>query len=219
MVVGRGLSERYGSPEGAAAYARKYEGSWLRRLSARREAALLRRALRDAGADGVLLDAPCGAGRLTPVLLEQARRVTAVDASATMLEEARRALAGPVEQGRVVLGAADVERLPFDDGAFDTVVCWRLLHHVTGREARVGLLASLGRVARRAVIVSFADAGTWRARSQRRRRRARRCATLSAGELAAEAAEAGLALAGTRRLSSWFSLLSVAVLRPASPSP
>lgn len=215
MVVGHGLEQRYGSPAGAAAYRTKYDGSWARRLSARREAALLRWALAAAGTEGVALDAPCGAGRMTPVLLERAHRVTAVDLSAAMVEQARAALAAPVADGRVVLGTASVDALPFADGAFDTAVCWRLLHHVTDRATRIRLLEGLARVSRRAVVVTFADAGTWKARVQRWRGRDRRCVKLTGAELADEAREARLTLGATRRLSSVFSLLAVAVLRPA----
>ncbi len=175
VVVGHGLEQRYGSPTGAAAYRTKYDGSWARRLSARREAGLLRWALAAAGTEGVALDAPCGAGRLTPVLLERAHRVTAVDLSPAMVDEARATLAGPVADGRVVLGTGSVDALPFADGAFDTAVCWRLLHHVTDPATRVRILAGLARVSRRAVVVTFADAGTWKARFQRWRGRDRRC--------------------------------------------
>lgn len=214
MVVGQGLEQRYGSPAGAAAYRTKYDGSWARRLSARREAALLRWALAAAGTEGVALDAPCGAGRMTPVLLERAHRVTAVDLSAAMVEQARAALAAPVADGRVVLGTASVDALPFADAAFDTSVCWRLLHHVTDRATRVRLLAGLARVSRRAVVVTFADADTWKARAQRWRGRDRRCVKLTAAQLADEAREARLTVRATRRLSSVFSLLAVAVLAP-----
>jgi len=217
MVVGRGLEQRYGSPTGAAAYRTKYDGSWARRLSGRREAALLRWALARAGTEGVALDAPCGAGRMTPVVLERAHRVTAVDFSPAMVEEARVALAGPVADGRVVVGTGSVDDLPFPDGVFDTAVCWRLLHHVTDRATRVRILASLARVSRRAVVVTFADAETWKARLQRWRGRDRRCVKWTSADLRGEAREARLEVVGTRRLASAFSLLAVAVLRPPAP--
>jgi hypothetical protein len=111
-----------------------------------------------------------------------------------------------------VVGVGDAERLPFEDGAFDTVVSWRLLHHLTDRARRVRVHRAR-RVARRAVVVSWNDAGTWKARFQRWRRRARRSQKLTRAEHAAEAAEAGLALDAAWRLSSLFSLQAGAVLR------
>jgi len=221
MVVGAGLEQRYGSAEGAAAYRHKYERSWLRRISARREETLLRWALAEVGAEGAMLDVPCGAGRMTPVLLERARRVTALDLSPAMLAQASAALAGEVAAGRVVLGTASADALPFDARAFDTAVCWRLLHHVVERAARVKVLHELARVASRAVIVTFADARTWKAFSERVRRRNRRCVLLTEKDLRGEAHDAGLSLAvgETRRLSIAFSLLSCAILRPTGGVP
>ena len=64
------------------------------------------------------------------------------------------------------------------------------------------------------MIVTFADADAWKARSQRRRGRDRRCVTLTREELAREARTAGLALEATWRLAGAFSLLAVALLRP-----
>jgi ubiquinone/menaquinone biosynthesis C-methylase UbiE len=210
----RSLRERYGSREGAEAYRTKYERSPLRRLSARREMRLVLGALAAAGTEGEVLDVPCAAGRLVPTLLERATRVTGVDLSPAMVAVAREALAGPIAAGRVLLLEGDAAALPFPDRAFDTAVCWRLLHHLTERAARVRVLSELRRVSRRAVLVSFADAGSLKARLQALRRRDRRCAKVSRDDLAAEAAEAGLSLVSGRRLSGPFSLLAAALLRP-----
>ncbi|HVG93888.1 MAG TPA: class I SAM-dependent methyltransferase [Planctomycetota bacterium] len=215
MGVGDGLLARYGSTAGAAAYRDKYDRSWSRRLSAGRERSLLRRALSRAGTEGEVLDVPCGAGRMVPVLLERASRVTALDLSPAMTAEATRALAAPIAAGRVVVGEGSVERIEAADRAFDTAVCWRLLHHLTDPADRARALEELGRVVRRAVIVTFADADAWKARSQRRRGRDRRCVTLTRDALAREARAAGLDLEATWRLAGAFSLLAVALLRPA----
>lgn len=225
-----GLRARYDSEAGARAYARKYDGRWSRRLSSRREMNLVRWAMtkvREAGGGGggggggppsptgTVLDVPCAAGRLVPVLLESADRVTAIDRSPAMVAVAREATAGEAAAGRVVVGEGDAMALPFADGAFETVVCWRLLHHLTERADRVRVLRELARTSRRGVVVTFADAGTWKARFQRWRRRNRRCAKLSTQDLTSEARDAGLSLLATRRLSSLFSLLAAAVLLPA----
>jgi SAM-dependent methyltransferase len=151
---------------------------------------------------------------MVPVLLERASRVAALDLSAAMCAEARAALAPAIEAGRVVVSEGSLERLPFPADAFDTAVCWRLLHHLTEAADRGRVLRELARVARRSVVVTFADAGTWKARSQRRRRRNRRCALLTRASFSAEAAAAGLSLEATWRLAGAFSLLAVALLRP-----
>ncbi len=54
--------------------------------------------------------------------------------------------------GRAAFRAGDLFALPFDDGAFDVALSYRLLPHVTRWRA---LLVELGRVARRAVIVDY----------------------------------------------------------------
>jgi ubiquinone/menaquinone biosynthesis C-methylase UbiE len=149
---------------------------------------------------------------MVPVLLRRASRVTGIDASAAMVAEAGLATAAFGVREEVREGS--VERLDARDGAYDTAVCWRLLHHLTEADDRRRVLRELARVARRAVVVSFADAGTWKARGERLRGRRRRQALRSVEELAAEAAEAGLRLERTWRLSSAFSLLAAALLRP-----
>lgn len=214
------LIERYGSPAGAAAYRAKYDRSLTRRWSNRRELSAVARALTRAHAAGRLLDCPCGAGRLTPTLLEVAEHVTAVDLSPAMVAEARDALALHAAAGRVDFAVASADRLPFPDQAFDTVVCHRLLHHLEDPVARGNVLAELARVAQRRVIVSFSDATTLKARLQTLRRVQRRRTVLSPRQLAGEAGAHGLALEGAPlRLSSLFSLVAVAVFRVARRTP
>ena len=75
------LIARYRSERGAADYRVKYTKSLARRLSHRREMAIVRAALRRAEVAGRVLDCPCGAGRLVPTLLRVAEHVTAVDMS------------------------------------------------------------------------------------------------------------------------------------------
>jgi SAM-dependent methyltransferase len=209
------FSARYGGDEAARAYRAKYERSFLRRLSARREAALVGRLLdRAGGRGGEVLDAPCGAGRLVPTLLSRAERVVGVDLSPAMVAAATEALAGEVASGRVALSVGSAEALPFQRGAFRAAVCWRLLHHLAAPEERRRVLAELARVARDAVVVSFADAGTLRARAARRRGRPSRRAPIAVETLAQDARAAGLDLAAHERLSSAFSALAGALLVP-----
>ena len=206
---------RYMSQAGADQYRRKYDRSFLRRLSCRREQGLVGRALDELGARGEMLDVPCGAGRLTGTVLHRAERAVCADVSPAMLEHARRALRGPIEEGRVEFARASVGALPFEDDAFDGALCWRLLHHLTERPVRVRALSELGRVARRGVVASFADAETWKSRIRHVHRPQRHSNALTRDELVAEARDAGLRVVKTYRLSSWFSHLAAAVLRRA----
>ena len=176
-----GLRARYDSEAGARAYAAKYDRRWSRRLSNRRELNLVRWAMRKTGLSaqraergiraGAVLDVPCAAGRLIPVLLEFADRVTAIDRSPAMVAVATEASATEAAAGRVLVGEGDASALRFVDRAFEVVVCWRLLHHLTDRADRIRVLRELARTCRRGVVVTFADASTWKARFQRWRRR------------------------------------------------
>lgn len=86
----------------------------------------VREALGDAGGREVL-DLGCGTGRHTAWLVAAGARVTAVDFSAGMLEEARRKLSS----GRVRFIVHDLhEPLPLPDASFDAVVSGLVLEHL-----------------------------------------------------------------------------------------
>jgi SAM-dependent methyltransferase len=89
-----------------------------------------------------ILDAGCGSGPLFAALRDRGAVVTGVDASAGMLELARRRLGDDAD-----LRVADLGRpLPFPDGAFDDVVGSLVLHYL---EDWAEPLAELRRVLRR----------------------------------------------------------------------
>lgn len=73
-----------------------------------------------------ILDVGCGSGSLSAALRDRGATVTAVDASAGMLELAEERLGDDVE-----LRAADLnDRLPFDHGSFDDVIASLVLHYL-----------------------------------------------------------------------------------------
>ena len=214
------LEARYRSPGGAAAYRRKYERSLVRRLSNRRELGLVREALARAATRGRVLDCPTGAGRLVPTLLGVAEHVTGVDMSPAMIQEAGEALAPAVAAGRVALHVASSDALPFEDGAFDTVICHRLLHHMPDATERGATLRELARVASRRVISSFSDDSTPKARRQRRRGVARRRHPLAPEVFLGEAEAAGLVPIGPLlHLAPRFSLVTVVVFAVEGATP
>ena len=182
----------YRTREGAARYRDKWRGSLSRRLSGRRELALLRRALRRFPDPGWVLDCPCGAGRLIPALSDLAEGVFAADLSVAMVREAR-AVADHAASHETRLAAASAMQLPFADRRFDVVVCHRLLHHFPSAETRRSILGELARVARRGVVLSFWDAESRRGRRVVRASSTRRSA-ITAERLAEEARAVGLVL-------------------------
>ncbi|MBB1155760.1 MULTISPECIES: class I SAM-dependent methyltransferase [Amycolatopsis] len=77
-------------------------------------------AILDAIPPGRALDAACGTGRLTRLLVERGHRVVAVDGSPEMLSHA--------EADSTFV--ADLHELPVDDGSQDVVLCGLALPHV-----------------------------------------------------------------------------------------
>ncbi|MCC6671286.1 MAG: methyltransferase domain-containing protein [Planctomycetes bacterium] len=153
-----GLRERAGRilarlPPGAthARYQRPGRSDAYARRAPRRHAAelrLLQRVLPDLGGR-LVLDSPCGAGRIGRFLAtHEGARVLGADRAPAMLAGARASgWTGP-------LLIADAARLPVRDASVDTVVLFRFLHHLHPRRAKV-VVAEAARAAGRAVVISF----------------------------------------------------------------
>ncbi len=103
-----------------------------------------------ADCEGGVLDLGCGTGKLSLPLLQQGRPVVSVDASAEMLGIACR----KADEGGLAMAPAvcDSHDLSFADGAFEGVVCSRVLMHLSDWRKSV---AELCRVSRRVVVIDF----------------------------------------------------------------
>ena len=77
--------------------------------------------------EAVVADRGCGTGQVSAALAPFVRRVIAVDASAAMLQAAKRRLQ-PFDN--VELRRGDLESLPIDDGRVDAATLMLVLHHV-----------------------------------------------------------------------------------------
>lgn len=99
--------------------------------------------------DAHVLDCSCGTGQLAVGLAAQGLRVTATDASATMVR--RTARLAEEHAASVRTARATWEELPrhLDDGAVDLVFCvGNSLHHAAGARGRSAALAAMARVLR-----------------------------------------------------------------------
>ncbi|MDX1642919.1 MAG: metalloregulator ArsR/SmtB family transcription factor [Thermoanaerobaculia bacterium] len=85
-------------------------------------------------------DLGCGTGRVADRLAPWIARLVAVDASRSMLDEARRRLA---RHDNVDLRRGDLEELPLEDGELDTALLVLVLHHLPQPEV---VLAEVRRV-------------------------------------------------------------------------
>ena len=95
-----------------------------------------------------VLDVGGGHAQVAPPLIEAGYRVTLAGSDATC---ARR-LEPWTSSGRCRFGVADLLRLPYGSGAFDAVVCYRLLAHSVDWSRLIGELC---RVAAHRVIVDY----------------------------------------------------------------
>lgn len=110
----------------------------------RRESDAIRALLRDQP-EGLWLDMPCGAGRLSSLLPGS---TVQVDRDASMV-----AISGTGDRA-----CARASQLPFRDATFDGCLSMRLFHHVSTPEERQAILAELRRVTDGPLIVSFFEA-------------------------------------------------------------
>ena len=81
-----------------------------------------------------LLDAGCGTGLFSECASRRGAEVTSMDVGEGLLAE----VAKKCESRRVV---GDVQSLPFDDGAFDVVICTEVIEHVVSPTRGIAELA------------------------------------------------------------------------------
>ena len=90
-----------------------------------------------------VLEVGCGSGIAVQLFAEAGARVTAVDLTPWAVETTRARLDAFGLDGEVL--EADGEELPFEDGSFDLVFSWGVIHHTTDMDRA---LAELVRVCR-----------------------------------------------------------------------
>ena len=78
----------------------------------------------------VVLDAGCGTGSYSEVLLDYIGRIEAVDLNPGMLEAAAQKLAPFRTEGRISFHSSPIDELPFKDATFDGVMINQVLHHL-----------------------------------------------------------------------------------------
>lgn len=181
--------------------------------------------------DSLVLDLPCGTGRLSPMIVNAGHRLVAADSSPHMVSEAANAwsqvTAGdPGRRARVEFEVRDVMASGYGDAAFDAVICNRLLHHFTEPATRTRALTELARVSARWVIISFFNAGAFEALRKRLGffligRTQQRRVPISLEQFKADAAAAGLRVVDSyptlgRISPQWYLLLEKV---PASGRP
>lgn len=119
-----------------------------------RQADVLERMRRAAGAGSVLLDVACGPGLVLEALAAGFDEVRGIDITPEMVERARARLAAAgIARSRVDEGSAYA--LPFPDGVVDVVVSRLALHHLEEPDAALREMARVLRPGGRLVVVDL----------------------------------------------------------------
>ena len=139
---------------------------WEKNLLTRFERDLTRRTLEaEVGDEKVdsILELGCGPGTWTGMLAQRTRKLTAVDLSPGMLEQARRS----VPEAHVAFVKADAVSFHTDE-QFDRVVSVRVLEYIPEWETVVGRLGVLVKPGGRAVLITKTPLSVWRGTGRER---------------------------------------------------
>jgi SAM-dependent methyltransferase len=207
----------------AGEFARPHGHTLNRRLSLWRDAQIARRALRDAGEPGLVLDLPSGSGRFWPVLAEHTNRVIlAADPSTDMLARAEAQSSSEVRK-RIRTFQSSAFSIGLSANAVDCIFCMRLFHHLADREKRGAILDEFHRVTRDTAIVALwvdGNVKSWRRKRQQGRLDVEASAPRSRfvvcrSDIESEFAQAGFRIIGHHDFLPGYAMWRVYVLRKA----
>ena len=106
----------------------------------------------------MILDAPCGTGRISRLFLENGLKVIGGDISGQMMAVARKRTGGV--KGEITFCRMDLTRLPLRDGAVTGAFSIRFLPHIPPAE-RILMLGELRRISRQWVVISVSISNPW----------------------------------------------------------
>jgi ubiquinone/menaquinone biosynthesis C-methylase UbiE len=142
--------------------AEQYDGKRFNSVSGRlfqwAERRVLQHITKRLSPGALVLDAPCGTGRLLPLYLSEGFRILGVDISGEMIQVARRRTAQ--WNGRTNFSRMDFVQIPLIDSSVDTVFSIRFLPHFSPPE-RVRMLREFCRVSRDRVVISLSVSNSW----------------------------------------------------------
>jgi len=148
------VKEQYNNPASAARYAGLYQ-TFAGKRRHQREEHCIAKGLAGVPENSWVLDLPCGAGRMYPLLKGLGFRVVEADASPYMIDYAQQKAQlfshNTEDEFRIV----DVFSTPFEKDRFDAAVCNRLLHHFPSSALRQQALRELARITAGPIVVSF----------------------------------------------------------------
>ena len=101
--------------------------------------------------EAVVLDAPCGTGRITEVLLRQNFDVTGGDISPAMIDVAKKKCESISDDFKTII--LDLDKPDMPELSYDLVSCIRLFHHLESSK-RKSILCNIAKLSRRYVLIN-----------------------------------------------------------------
>jgi SAM-dependent methyltransferase len=144
----------YQTVERAAAYNHGYQRKVHKRIGTRQEWRIIRRHLEKVGRSRVVLELPCGGGRVTPSFAHFTDFIIEADIAIGQVRYARATTTLATPRAWMTASAFHI---PLRDAGVDGAICIRLAHHLPTAAERERLFRELMRVSRRFVIVTFFD--------------------------------------------------------------
>src|SRR5262245_38640593 len=117
----------YQTVERAAAYNQGYQRKFHKRFGTRHEWRLIRRHLKTVGHSRVILELPCGGGRITPAFAHAADFIIEADIAIGQIRYGR--ATSTIDTPRAWM-TASAYHIPLHDGSVDGTICIRLAHHL-----------------------------------------------------------------------------------------
>lgn len=144
----------YQTIERAAAYNHGYQRRLHKRIGTRHERSLVRHLLARVGHSRVILELPCGGGRITPTFADMTDLIIESDIAIGQIRYGR--ATSTIKTPRAWM-TSSAFHIPLHDNAVDGTICIRLAHHLPTPAERERLFHELMRVSSRFVIVTFFD--------------------------------------------------------------
>lgn len=116
-----------------------------------REKRIIQECFQDLPRDTIVLDMPCGTGRLAEAILESGLKVHGADISAEMLDVANERFASYGD--RFTTEVIDAFKLTGSERQFDVALCARVLMHFP-LETQIEFLRGVGSITRKRIVIN-----------------------------------------------------------------
>lgn len=145
--------KRYQNKSYATHYDRARYGGILGRIKNWNTLVTIEKALKNLRGGSLILDVPCGTGRLSPLILHNGFKWLGADISYEMMEVARE----KTSKFKNAIGNVrlESEHMPFNSDSIDCVASIRFIYHVPTIEGRIAILREMRRISKKWVIIDY----------------------------------------------------------------